>query len=62
MQNSLEEKQAYLRENIQSDHYEDFYEFCDREVGSVDIYTWTLQDVANIVRRFNKHMSQERQK
>ena len=48
MQNSLEEKQAYLRDNIEADQYEDFYEYCEKEIGSVDIYSWTLQDVAKV--------------
>ena len=48
MQNSLEEKQAYLRDNIETNQYEDFYEYCEKEIGSTDIYSWTLQDVAKV--------------
>lgn len=39
---SLEQKQEYLRANIDASKYEDFYEFCEREAGNTDISSWNF--------------------
>lgn len=28
--------------------FEDFYDFCDRDIGSVDISSWTIDDIAQV--------------
>ena len=45
-----EEKQRYLRENILDKDYdaEEFMEFCESYKGSMDIDSWTLQELQNV--------------
>lgn len=47
-------KQAYLRKHISAEKYEDFAEFCENIAGSIDIETWTLEYVHELVDRFKR--------
>ena len=55
MQVSLEQKQKYLRDHIDVDLYDEFFEFCQNDVGSVDINSWPMNRVEEIVYKFNVH-------
>lgn len=48
-------KQAYLRKHIPADKYEDFGEFCENLVGSIDIESWSLQYVYELVDKFKRN-------
>lgn len=49
---SLEMKQAYFRDNILREQFDDFYEYCEEEVGNVDIEGWSLEYVQQLVTQF----------
>lgn len=59
MQASIEEKQKYLRENIDASMYEDFYQFCQKEAQNVDINTWSLAYVEELVKKFNRYQAEQ---
>lgn len=44
----IEEKQKYLRDHIPAEDYEDFAEFCMTYFGSLDIETWSLDNVKEV--------------
>jgi len=52
--NSVSAKQAYLRNNIPADKYEDFGEFCESIAGNVNIDEWNIDYVQELVDRFNR--------
>ena len=50
MESSVEEKQSYLRKHIMDSNYdpEEFAEFCERELGNIDIQGWTFDQLRKV--------------
>lgn len=47
-------KQAYLREHVPQEKYEDFGEFCEAVAGNIDIEGWSIEYVRELVDRFKR--------
>jgi hypothetical protein len=47
-------KQAYLRKHVSAEKYEDFAEFCEAIAGSIDIETWSVEYVYELVDKFKR--------
>ena len=50
MDNTKELKQQYLRENILEKNYdaEEFMDYCDSQYGSIDIDSWSFQELKKV--------------
>ena len=44
-----QQKQAYVCENIDENLYEDFYDFCTSYAGLIDIDSWDLSYVYEVL-------------
>lgn len=60
-ENLTQAKQAYLREHVPQDKYEDFAEFCESVAGNIDIEAWSIEYVRELVDRF-KRSEEEKEK
>ena len=60
-ENLTQAKQAYLRDHVPQDQYEDFGEFCESVAGNIDIEAWSIEYVRELVDRF-KRSEEEKEK
>lgn len=59
MTDDITAKQTYLRTNITKDKYQDFAEYCENIVGNMDIETWTIDYVKDLVDKFNQNQAEK---
>ena len=45
---SLEAKQAYLRDNIDPNLYEDFVDYCSTQTEVIDINAWSIEYIQEV--------------
>ena len=45
---ALEAKQAYLRDNIDPNLYEDFVDYCSTQTDAIDINSWSIEYVKEV--------------
>lgn len=59
MDEDIKVKQAYLKDNILPGNFQNFVQFCDKVVGNIDIETWTMDFVKELVAKFDKQGKHE---
>ena len=45
---TLEEKQKYLREHLEQDQFEEFFEFLEEDVGDFNIENWANEFIIKV--------------
>lgn len=54
-------KQAYLRQHIPANDYDDFGEFCEEVVGNTVIEGWSLEFVIQLVDKFKRKLAERKE-